>query len=97
MKYIIQTAKEDIMAWIGHQLRLVNQEEAKTNVINQLDDRSVVMVQDWAVKWIPMKYREAQTDCFGKRGLPWHVTVIIRSRDGTMESETSVHVFEPMT
>ena len=44
-----------------------------------------------------MKYREAQTDCFGKRGLPWHVTVIIRSRDGTMDSETSVHVFEPMT
>ena len=50
MKYIIQTAKEDIMAWIGHQLRLVNQEEAKTNVINQLDDKSVVMVQDWAMK-----------------------------------------------
>ena len=47
MKYIIQTAKEDIMAWIGHQLRLVNQEEAKTNVINQLDDKSVIMVQDW--------------------------------------------------
>ena len=50
MKYIIQTAKEEIMAWIGHQLRLVNQEETKTNVINQLDDRSVVMVQDWAMK-----------------------------------------------
>ena len=97
MKYIIQTAKEDIMAWKAHQLRLINQEEAKTNVINQLDDRSVVMVQDWAIKWVPMKYRESQTDWFGKRGLPWHVTVIIRSKDGTMESETLVHVFEPTT
>ena len=41
MKYIIQTAREDIMAWKAHQLRLVNQEETKTNVIKQLDDRSV--------------------------------------------------------
>ena len=55
------------------------------------------MVQDWGMKWVTMKYRESQTDCFDKRGLPWHVTVIIRSKDGTMESETLVHVFEPTT
>lgn len=31
-------------------------------------------------RWIPMKYREAQTDFFGKRGVSWHITVVSRKK-----------------
>ena len=25
------------------------------------------------MKYLPRKYRESQTDWFGKRGIPWHI------------------------
>jgi hypothetical protein len=31
-------------------------------------------------RWIPAKYREAQNDFFGKRGVTWHITVISRKK-----------------
>ena len=97
LSYTISLAKEDIRAWKAHQLRLMNQEVAKKDAISQLDDKTVLMVQDWAMKFLPMKYRESQTQWFGKRGIPWHITVILRSKDGVIESETLVHVFNPTT
>ena len=30
-----------------------------------------------------MKYREAQTDFFGKRGISWHITVVSRKKKQT--------------
>ena len=46
------------------------------------------------MKFISRKYRECQTDWFGKRGIPWHVTVVMRKRsDGKYETLTLCHVF----
>ena len=33
---------------------------------------------DWAMKWLPEKYREDQSEFFGKQGLSWHISVIVR-------------------
>ena len=47
------------------------------------------------MKFLPRKFRESQTDWFGKRGISWHLTVATRkNKDGENEMVTFVHVFE---
>ena len=96
-----------IREWKKHQMRSVHQETARTYVLQQLDDQSVFIYIDWAMKFLPLKYREAQRDWFGKRGLSWHVTYVIRlarsqsssvtSKDRMYEHRTFVHVFNTCT
>ena len=84
------------MTWKAHQPCSVHQAEAKHSVLDKLDIRSVLLVQDWAMKYMPRKLHEAQSDWFAKRGLPWHITVAIRRSEdsGDFESQTIVHVFQ---
>lgn len=96
MQHEFQRQKSAIMTWKAHLLRSVHQDEAKHSVLDKLDSKSVLLVQDWAMKYMPKKFREAQSDWFAKRGLPWHITVAIRrSKDGnSFEAKTLVHIFQ---
>lgn len=95
LMFTTEQAKRNINAWKAHLLRSVNQDEARVNVIDGLDDSSVFLVQDWAMKFLPRKYRESQSDWFAKRGLPWHISVAVRQRsDQQLESMTFVHIFQ---
>ena len=76
--FVFDQAKNNILAWKAHLLRSVNQDEARLDVLDALDESSVLLVQDWAMKFLPRKYRESQSDWFGKRGLSWHITVATR-------------------
>ncbi|KAK3724021.1 hypothetical protein QZH41_003861 [Actinostola sp. cb2023] len=67
----IKHAKQNIDAWKAHLLRSLNQDDAKLDILEDLDKNSVLLVQDWAMKYLPRKYRESQRDWFAKRGLPW--------------------------
>ena len=53
-------------------LHSVNQDSAQVEMLENLDESSVLLVQDWAMKYLPRKYRESQTNWFGKRGIPQH-------------------------
>ena len=75
--FMTSQAKQAIHAWKVQLLRNINQNEAHTNALNMLDETSVYLVQDWAMKFLPRKYRESQTDWFGKRGISGHITVAI--------------------
>lgn len=63
---------------------------------DELDESSVLPIEDWAMKFLPCKYRENQHDLFGKRGLSWHVTVATRKIVATQQLQmmTFVHVFQ---
>ncbi|CAF3310118.1 unnamed protein product [Rotaria sp. Silwood2] len=92
---------ELIQEWKKHQLRTVHQEAAKEYVLEQLDATSVYLQIDWAMKWLQLKYRESQSEWFGKKGLPWHLTHIIRVKEPStttpsaksFEHRTMCHVF----
>ena len=71
-------AKQNIWACQAHLLRCVNQDEARLEVIYSLNESSVRLVQDWAMKFLPRKFRESQSDWFAKRGMSWHITVATR-------------------
>ncbi|CAH3162323.1 unnamed protein product [Pocillopora meandrina] len=52
-------------------------------------------LKDWAMKYLPRKFRESQTDWFAKRGIPWHIAVALRrGTDSQMEMMTFVHIFD---
>ena len=53
-------AKQDIVSWKAHLLRSVNQEEARLDIVNALDNTSVLLVQDWAMKFLPRKLERAR-------------------------------------
>ena len=89
LNVLTEKAKREVSAWKTHLLRSVNQDQARLDILQVL-----LLVQDWAMKFIPRKYRERQTDWFGKRGIPWHVPVAMRKEsDGNCEMLTLCHVF----
>ncbi len=49
--------------------RGIKQEKAKQNIIANLDDSSVLIVMDWAMKFTLTGFREKQSEWFRKRGL----------------------------
>ena len=57
--FIEGQAKQNIWAWKAHLLRCVNKDEARLEVIDSLNESSVLLVQDWAKKFLPRKFRES--------------------------------------
>lgn len=47
--------------WKKHLLRSVNQDRARSHVIENLSDGEVLIERDWAMKLLPMMYRESQS------------------------------------
>ena len=64
-------------------------------MIIALDESAILLVQDLAMKFLPRKFRESQSDWFTKRGMSWHMTVATR-RAGNKELQmmTFVHIFQ---
>lgn len=95
MEFLFSQAKQNIESWKSHLLRSVNQDQARQDVIQELTRESALLVSDWAMKFLPRKFRESQQDWFGKRGIPWHLTVAItKTEDGELRTLTFVHIFE---
>lgn len=95
LKFIVEQAKSSILASKAHLLSSVNQDEARVDAVEELSKDSVLLVQDWAMKYLPRQYRESQTNWFAKRGIPWHITVVIRRAPASdvLETMTFVHIF----
>eukprot|EP00058_Branchiostoma_floridae_P019324 XP_002604814.1 hypothetical protein BRAFLDRAFT_70664 [Branchiostoma floridae] len=49
------------------------------------------------MKCLPKKFRESQTDWFGKRGISWHLTVAYRCVNAVIEAQTFVRLFKTCT
>ena len=92
--FLVQKASEVITAWKAHQLRSINQDRARPEVLASLDSTGVLIVQNFAMKFMPVQYREAQSNFFGKRGLSWHVSVCHRKVGGKLESQTFIHILQ---
>ena len=84
-----------IQAWKAHLLRSSNQDEAKQHVLQKLDENSCLVIMDWAMKFLPVQYREQMSDLFGKRGRSWHISAVITRAavESKHEVECYVHIF----
>jgi hypothetical protein len=82
---LLSDAMQQIFQWKSHIIRSVNQDKFRTTSLQNLQQHQAYIVLDWAMKFLPMKYREKQTDWFGQRGINWHVTVCVhRDVDGNL-------------
>lgn len=95
--YLCQKGKESIIAWKCHLLRSVNQDKARLDSIDKLDEHTILVINDWAMKFLPQLYRESQTDWFGKRGISWHISVVYRRSKGVLQSQAFIHVVQTCT
>ena len=58
-------------------MRNWTQDKLKYKTFNSLDPLEIYIHFDWAMKYMPLKYREKQQDFFGKRGINWHITCVV--------------------
>ena len=75
--YDCKRAQSDIFVWKAHIIRSTNQEEAKHDALKTLDAETAILIMDWAMTFLQLKYRDKQSDWFAKRGLSWHISTII--------------------
>lgn len=94
MKFVVFQSKKNVNAWKAHILRSINQDEARLDILDALDDDTVLVTLDWAMKMIPRKYRESQADWFGKKGMSWHISVAVRKKDGKLQTLSLIHIFQ---
>lgn len=94
LRHTTEQAAQNVLSWKAHQLRSKRQDMARIDVLDQLDESSVMITQDWAMKFLPQKYRESQTDWFAKRGISWHISVVARKHYGKLQSQSFVHIVE---
>ncbi len=80
--YVYQQAKTSIFIWKMHQLRNVNQNRARKDAIDALDDKTMLLEMDWAMKLLPQRFRESQQHFFGKVGISCHISVFYTKPDG---------------
>ena len=59
--------KQNILAWKARLLRSINQDGVRLDDLENLYETSVLLIEDWAMKFLLRKYLESQTDWFGKR------------------------------
>ena len=87
-KWKFEHAVTDIEAWKAHLLRAFHQDQARQDAISQLDEETVLIINDWAMNLLPMKFRETQLQWFAKRGLSWHFSAVVhRSGHRDCQSE----------
>ena len=58
--FTARTASDGIRSWKTHQLRMVHQDTARTDIVDSIQEGSVLITQDFAMKFLPAHYRETQ-------------------------------------
>ena len=94
MMYLCQQATQAIEAWKAHQLRSQQQDKCRINkiILRELSADEVFVTEDWAMKFLPVKYRKTQADWYGKRGISRHISVAVRrTTDRKLKHQAFVH------
>ena len=86
----MQVSLESIHAWKRHLLRAVHQDRARQEALDEVDSSKVFITQDFAMNFLPRRFKETQMEWFGKRGISWHISHCVR-RTSSNECEGSVY------
>ena len=95
MLYDFQKAAKAINQWKAHIMRSTNQDRAKQDILENLGCSSDLIVMDWAMKFLQMRYREKQSDWYGKRGLSWHISSVMSTEK--LQVTSYAHLFDQCT
>ena len=88
-----EIAIKDINEYKKHIVRAIHQDKAKTVAMEKLSQHEALILFDFAMKFLPQKYREAQSDFFAKKGLSWHVMVCLwKTESGEVNLKTMAYL-----
>ena len=85
--YDLQVSKDKVEKYRAHIIRTRNQERSKNDLLEKLRPEQTHVTMDWAMKFLPTKFRESQQDWFAKKGMSWHITAAV-----TMMGENTFQV-----
>lgn len=61
MMFELEKAQVNITKWIKfHTVRAVQQDKARSDLLDSLDKTQALITMDWAMKFFPVKFRETQ-------------------------------------
>ncbi|XP_076102090.1 uncharacterized protein LOC143071577 [Mytilus galloprovincialis] len=64
------------------------------NLLENLNPNQMLIVMDWAMKFLPSLHREKQSEFYGQKGFSWHISVcIFKDTNGKLKHETFAHLF----
>ncbi|XP_076080552.1 uncharacterized protein LOC143051543 [Mytilus galloprovincialis] len=91
----IDVAEAKILEWKSHIVRGVNQDLARILLLEELKDGECLIIMDWAMKFLPLAFREKQSDWFGQKGVNWHVSVcIFKDENQNLMQRTYTHTMD---
>ena len=70
-----------------HLIKVFTQENEWQRLMDKCDPEVVFYEGDWAMKFLPMRHREKQSDWFGKNGISYHIGVFTRIVPNSFESD----------
>ena len=86
-----------IAAWKAHLLRTFQQDQARQDTLDRLDDQTIMVINDWSMKLLPMRFREMQSQWFAMRGISWHFSAVFVHKsnhpDCPVVSEHTIHTY----
>jgi hypothetical protein len=95
--YKFNLHKKNILEMKHHLIRNWIQDQIKYKILNNLTKDEIYIHMDWAMKFMPQKYREKQEEFFCKRGINWHLSCVVFKNDSLSDSLSClafVHVFD---
>lgn len=90
--YDFESAKDRIIGLKNHLVRTMAQEKCKEDILSNLTSSQALLTMDWAMKYLPRRFREAQQDWFGKKGISWHVTVAVMKSGSEFEVKSLIMI-----
>ena len=58
--YLYESATQAIQSWKSHQLRSVRQDQSRLDVLKRLNENTVLIVNDWAMKFLSYIVNQAR-------------------------------------
>ena len=97
--YDFELQATKIKNWKNHIIRNWCQDQIKYLVLNNflLAPDTIYYHCDWAMKFLPTMYREKQEDWFGKRGISWHVAVVVYYEENCYKTLKFIHSFSSVS
>jgi hypothetical protein len=73
---LMEDCREKLVLYMGHRTRVVNQREGIDAIMSSLTAMDAFIILDFKMKFEAKYFREKTTEWYGKKGLPWHGSMI---------------------
>ena len=80
-----------MLHYIAHCVRTFHEGQVRYKVAEALKENEIMVTADWKMKQLATKFRETQSDWFGKAGTIWHGVMVVRKVWNAEKSEFEYH------